>query len=269
MKILIKEGYDVYAIIPRGKYYDKFHGYGIKTIEFNIKRSSLNPFREIDTILGLAKILKDRKFDILHTFTIKPNIYGSIAGRLARIPIIINYVEGLGYVYTEDNTKALILRIITSLLYRISFAIANRIIFLNPDDMEDLKKYTGSGKSRLIKGTGVDVNYFSPGTANRLEVDNLRKELAIDKNTIVITLIARLIWHKGIRELVEAAKLISERHDNLVFLFVGGIDDGNPNAIQRIYSGISKATIHTIPGGKGRYQDNIGNHRCVRITDLL
>lgn len=231
MKALVKKGYNVYVVVPPGKFSEKFKEYGIKVIYYTIIRGGLNPFREFMTILELYRIFKRQKFDLVNTFTIKPNIYGALAGKLAGVPIIINHVTGLGYIYTDNSLKAKILRLISSLLYRISFKIAKKVIFQNRDDAEDLKNLIDIHKSLVIGGTGVNVKYFSPNNKNKVKVYNLKKELSIRENTIVITLIARLLFHKGIKEVVEAAPLLTKKYRNLLFLIVGGIDKGNPGAI--------------------------------------
>lgn len=231
MKALIEEGYEVYAITPKGRFFNEFYKYNIKPIEYKIYRGGLNPLKEFMTLLTLYRIFNKKKFDILHAFTIKPNIYGALAGKLARIPIIINHVTGLGYVYTDNSVKAKILRIITSFLYRVSFKIAKKVIFQNPDDAKDLKNLLRKEKSVMIKGTGVDVNYFSSNNANEAKAYKLKKELSIKENTIVITLIGRLLLHKGIKEVDEAACLLTKKYSNLLFLIVGGMDKGNPSSV--------------------------------------
>jgi len=235
MKALIKEGYEVYAISPKGKVFDKFYKYGIIPIEYKIYRGQLNPLNDCKTLLQLYRIFKRKKVNIIHTFALKPNIYGTLAGKLAGIPIIINHVTGLGYVYTDNSLKTRILRAICSLLYRISFKIAKKVIFQNPDDANDLKNILDKNKSIVIEGTGVDVNLFSSHNTSEAQIDKLRKELAINSKTIVITLVARLLIHKGIKEFVKAANYLTHKYTNLLILIVGGVDKGNPSTIEESF----------------------------------
>jgi len=115
----VKKNCAVYAITPEGKYSSKFIENGIKHISYNIRRGSLNPFLELKTILELFRILKTLKPSILHTFTAKPNIYGTIAGKLARIPIIINTITGLGSFYVENNLKSKFINPLTNLDFKL------------------------------------------------------------------------------------------------------------------------------------------------------
>jgi N,N'-diacetylbacillosaminyl-diphospho-undecaprenol alpha-1,3-N-acetylgalactosaminyltransferase len=231
MKALMKDGFCVYAVTPEGEYSEKFIEEGIKVIHYSIRRESLNPLKELKVIHNLYKIFKSEKFGLLHTFTIKPNIYGSIAGKLSGVPVIINTVTGLGYIYTVDNFKTRFLRIMSNLLYRICFRISKKIIFQNADDFMQLKSIiSDSKKVVIIEGTGVDTRYFSQEAVNRTDIESMRNGIGSD-GKLVITMIARLYWSKGIREFVDAAQALMKTYKNLLFLVVGWIDKGNPDAI--------------------------------------
>lgn len=125
MKEFVKKNNVVYAITPEGKYSSKFLESGIKHISYNIRRESLNPFLDLKTILEIFQILKTFKPSILYTFTIKPNIYGTIAGKFARVPIIINTVTGLGSFYVENNLKSKFVRGLINLFYGLVFLFSD------------------------------------------------------------------------------------------------------------------------------------------------
>lgn len=233
MKALVKEGYDVYAVIPKGDYNGKIAKEGIKVINYPINRGGLNPLKELKTIYNLYRIFKKEHFDLIHAFTIKPNIYGAVAGKLAGTPIILNHVTGLGYIYTINNFKTRILKFLSNRLYRLSFKIAKKVIFQNPDDFVQLSNLFDNGKALVIKGTGVDTNYFSLENVDLKKVKIIKDEIGIGNDKLVITMIARLRWSKGIKELVNAANILSKKYKNLVFLTVGWIDKGNPDAISK------------------------------------
>ncbi len=233
MKALVKEGHEVCAVVPRGEVYDKFEEHGIRPVKYKINRAGLTPLSGLKTIFELYRIFKRERFDLVHTFTIKPNIYGSIAARLARVPVIINHVTGLGFIFLATGIKASILRSVSKVLYRVGFRCANKIIFQNPDDLEYMARLLDRNKTVVVKGTGVDTDFFSSGKVNGKEQDNLRQEFSIKKDTVVITFIGRLLWHKGIGELMEAAQELTAKYDNMVFLVVGWIDQGNPACVTK------------------------------------
>lgn len=231
----VKNNCAVYAITPEGKYSSKFLENGIKHISYNIRRGSLNPFLELKTILELFRILKTLKPSILHTFTAKPNIYGTIAGKLARIPIIINTITGLGSFYVENNLKSKFVRGLINLFYGLAFLFSDCVIFHNFDDLKYFYKIglVRKAKATVIKGSGIDTKQFSPRSTQSKTLEQLRKELNLNSK-IVILMIARLLKHKGVLEYCRAAQIIKFYYEDTVeFLLVGDFDKGNPFCIEK------------------------------------
>ncbi len=231
IKALKDEGFEVYVLVPEGRYCEKLKKEKVKVINYKIKRGSLNPINALATVCNLYKIMKQEKFDLVQTFTLQPNVYGTIAAWLAGVPTVVNLVEGLGYVYTGNSFKQKILRAIFNILISFSFKKAKKIIFLNSNDLNTLGNLFNKNKAVIIRGTGINTEYYSPSNVDLKQVEKLRNELKIKGDDIVITIIARLYWSKGIREFVQAAKLLLNKYSNLKFLIVGPIDKGNPEAV--------------------------------------
>ncbi len=234
MQELVKKGYEVFAIVPRGKVFDEFKKYDIIAISYEIDRGSLNPFKEIKAIYNIYKAIKPLNLDLLHTFTAKPNIYGTIAAKLAGIDNILNLVEGLGSFYTNDNLKSILVRNVMEFFYKQIFNISKGCIFVNSDDpVYMIKKHIISPKKvKIIKSVGVDTNFYSMNKYNEEQLLKIRKTLNLSKNDIVITMIARAIWDKGIKEYYKCAEVLNRKYSNIRFLYVGDIDKGNPNCAQ-------------------------------------
>lgn len=235
MKKLKESGFDVYAVIPEDEYAHKIKEDGIKVVFYGNKRKSLNPFRELFTILELRKVFKKYNFDIIHTFTLKPNIYGTFAGKLSGTPCIINHVTGLGYIHIENNFKAKSLKLLEFMLYKITFSFAKKVVFQNFDDLAALNCLIKEDKATVIKGSGVDTDYFSEKNVKQEDISLLRQELGLADGGITVTFIARLIWHKGIREFIDSANDLSKKYKHCNFIVVGWIDRGNPVAIDNEY----------------------------------
>lgn len=231
MEALVKNGHKVIALIPHGDCFFKFQKHGIEAISYEINRASLNPISGIKTILEISKILKEQKPDIVHTFMLKPNIYGSFAAKLAKLDCIINSLTGLGSFYIQKTFKTEIIRLIIETLNRISFKIANKVLFQNNDDLTLYveKGIIESKKAILIKGSGIDTKIFSPLSSD--EKDKIRQNLQIPKDSCVILMIARAIKHKGVVEYYKAAQEITNKYKDVVFLYVGGVDNGNISAM--------------------------------------
>ena len=227
MEALVARGHNVYAICPTGSYSFKFQSYGIKHITYEIERESLNPFKEKRFIDNIYQAISPLKLDIIHTFTAKPNIYGTFAAKRAKVPVILNLVEGLGSFYIEDTFKNKIMRLIIERLYKSAFNISNCAVFVNSDDPKYMidKGIIPEKKLKIIKSVGVDTNFFSKESV--CNVEELKSSLGLD-NKLIILMVARAIWHKGVREFYEAAK--SFDNDKVVFVLVGDIDKGNPSS---------------------------------------
>ncbi len=235
MKRLVEEGHEVYAICPRGDKFDLFEGYGIQAVAYKIQRSSLNPFKEMKAIYNIYKAIKPLNLDILHTFTAKPNIYGTIAAKYAKVPIVINLVEGLGSFYIEDSYKNRMVRTLIEKLYKLVFTFSDQVVFVNSDDPKYLqeKKVIAPNKITIIKSVGIDTNEFDPGSIKQDEAEALKSDLGV-KNKIIVLMVARAIWHKGVREFYKAAIQLSA-NKNIQFILVGDIDEGNPSSADKAY----------------------------------
>ncbi len=233
---LKEQGWDVYAICPKGDVSEKFNDLGITHIDCRIQRKSLNPIIELYTIYELYRKLEPLKIDLLHTFIHKSNIYGTIAARLAKIPIIINLVEGLGSLYVEDNLKNKFLRKIVEILLSLAFRLSDKCIVINPDDMNYLisKRILPEEKGVLIKSVGVDSEEFNPQKVDSQRIKALRKELNLRDDQVIVLMLSRLIIHKGILEYFKSAEILKGKYrDNIEFLIAGDFDPGNPYNISR------------------------------------
>ena len=105
--------------------------------------------------------MRREKADIVHGFTIKPAIYGAVAGKLAGVKGRVNAVAGMGYVFISNELKARLLRPLVRMLARFAFDGADaRLIVQNPDDhaaFVDTGLVAGA-RVRIIPGSGVDCS---------------------------------------------------------------------------------------------------------------
>ena len=230
MQELIKRGHRVYAICPKGDKNDALKSLGCEIVNYEIERRSLNPITEILSIKRIYDAVKNINLDILQTFTAKPNIYGTLAGKKAKIPFVINLVEGLGSFYVTNNPKHVFVRGIMENLYKIIFRMSDGCIFVNTSDPEYMLKkgIIKAEKVKIIKSVGVDTKKFSMQNYTDDNLLKIRRELKVEGKTVVL-MVARAIWDKGIREYYEAARVIRSRVGDVEFLLVGGLDDGNPS----------------------------------------
>lgn len=234
MQALVERGHEVWAVCPRGGVFERFAEHGIQAISYDIDRSSLNPLREFPVIFRLARVLRRIRPDILHTFTAKPNIYGTLAGRLAGVPVIYNLVEGLGSFYVDESLRSRTIRACMEALYRITGRLSDATIFVNQDDPKYFisRGLLAANKAQVILGVGVDTQYFHPAL---YDVSALRHGLGLSAESTVVLMVARAIWHKGVGEFIAAAKLLRSQFSGAIFLLVGDVDSGNPSSVTRTF----------------------------------
>ena len=195
---------------------------GIPFVPLPVDRRSLNPVADIKLFWTLYRWYRRERPDVVHHFTIKPVIYGSLAARLARVPRIINTVTGLGYVFTSEAVGPL--RRLVELQYRAALGAAHYTFFQNSEDRELFlnRRIVRDEKAGLLPGSGVDTTHFSP----RERLDPPREPASV-----VFLMIARLLKDKGLYEFVEAARLLKARYPQAEFQLLGARDDRNPTVV--------------------------------------
>lgn len=216
------ERHEVVLVSPEGPYGEKLRELGFRWIPAPMDRRSLNPFREFSFVIWLKRLLAQEEFDLVHGFTIKCAVYGSLAGRLAGVPARVNAVAGMGYVFTSNDIKARILRpVVRCLMGSALGGRGARLILQNPDDVAlfESAQLVDPRSIRLIPGSGVNCARFTPDEAYTRG----------DKFKVLLP--ARLLWDKGIGEFVEAARQLNAKERNIEFLLAGDPDPGNPAAV--------------------------------------
>lgn len=219
---LREAGHDVLLLSPQGEYGGKLRALGLDWRPLPMDRRSLNPVREVGVLLHLVRFLRRERPDVVHGFTIKCAVYGSLAARAAGVPARVNAVAGMGYVFTSDSLKARMLRPVVRMLLRAALGgHGARLILQNPDDVALFQqaRLVNAGQVRLIPGSGVDTIRFSPGIARP------------GGARIRVLLPARLLWDKGLAEYAQAARLLQERSVPVDLLLAGQPDPGNPAAV--------------------------------------
>ncbi|MDM8553353.1 glycosyltransferase family 4 protein [Desulfococcaceae bacterium HSG7] len=217
---MLTKNHDVIACAPDAstELQNTLLSMGMQYQHVTIERTGLNPIKDIQSILNLRAVFKKMKPDMVLGYTIKPVIYGSIAGKFARVPSNYAMITGLGYAFTGKNLKSRGVNTIVRALYRLSMKYNHKIFFHNPDDLkyfESLKIITekqGVG----VNGSGVNIRSFTPVPF---------------PETISFLLIARLIKDKGIQEYAEAARRLKQKYPHVTFRLVGWIDNANPASV--------------------------------------
>jgi glycosyltransferase involved in cell wall biosynthesis len=201
----------------------EIRGQGFKLFPINLLRRSVNPIRELLAVIGLARLYRAEKPDLVYHVAVKPILYGSLAARLAGIPSVINVFAGLGYTYTSDEWKARLFRLLLKFGLNAACNSSGSIaVFQNEEDQAQLVRDHAVRRShtRVIRGTGVDTDRFRPTSE--------------ESGDPVILLPCRMLWDKGVGEFLEAARLVKRQKPRVRFVLVGRCDEENPASIQSV-----------------------------------
>jgi len=216
LKALQKEGYKIVCVSPYDEYSEKLEDLGFEYHHIKINNKGTNPLEDFKLIKDYYNLYKKINPDVILQYTIKPNIYGSIAARVLGKKVISN-ISGLGTVFLNDNISSKVAR----WLYKVAL-VKNSIFFQNNDD-KDLfikNKLVKKEQCDLLPGSGINTDIYKPS------------ENYTENEQITFMMIARLIKDKGIIEYIEAIKIIKQKYPNIKFKLLGSLYPGNPTAIK-------------------------------------
>jgi len=192
---------------------------GFRVVDVPIARGGLSPVKSLKTVKALACLIRRENPDVIVNVAIQCVVLSVFAGMLVGAKRSVNMITGLGFLFVSDGAKAKIVRAIVSVILRVYARFGSvHVIVQNQDDLA-LMTGLGFKESRidLVRGSGVDISAFSPA----------QKAAGVPKTAIFV---ARMLWSKGLAELVEAARLLKSRGRNYRFLLVGDADLANPDS---------------------------------------
>jgi glycosyltransferase involved in cell wall biosynthesis len=185
--------------------------------EITIHRKGTNPLSDLQTLYEFYKAYKEIDPDVILHFTVKPNIYGTLAAKLLGKPVI-NNIAGLGTLFITQSPLTSILK----QLYKFSQKGAYRIFFQNRDDQSLFldNHLIEKRQTALLPGSGIDLQKFAPVNQK-------------NNHPFRFLFIARLLKDKGIYEYIEAIKIIKKEYKEVAFQILGALDSANKTAISK------------------------------------
>ena len=221
IRALVQAGYEVVAVAPYDNYASCLSELGCRFVPLPMDNQGTHPGRDALLFWRFLCLFRRERPDVYLGYTVKPNVYGSLAAHLLGIPVI-NNIGGLGAVFIRDGWLVRVVR----WLYRMALARSEKVLFQNDDDRQ---LFVAAGLVRadvtsLLPGSGIDLTRFTvvPLGASDGAVRKFR-----------FLLIARMLWDKGIGEYVEAARLLRARWPGAECCLLGFVDVQNPAAISR------------------------------------
>jgi len=217
---LILEGHEIYISMPKAYENKYFTDLGCEIIETHVDRRGLNPIRDFGLIIKYLKVIKNIDPDIIFSYTIKPNIYGSLASNIIRYKQVCN-ITGTGATFLKNNIVSMIVK----LLYKLSVRRSYKVFFQNIGDRDFFRKNNMIRSNyAMIPGSGVNLNQYS------------LCELP-PADTISFIFIGRVMELKGIEQYLECAKVVKENYPNTNFYLAGFIEEEKYKGVIEEYNG--------------------------------
>jgi glycosyltransferase involved in cell wall biosynthesis len=193
---------------------------GLDLVPLHWSRRSTHPLRELAALRELVAVFRRVRPDIVHQVAVKPVLYGAVAARLTGVPLVVNALTGMGYIFSSHDLKARLLRpLVRAALHLLLDRRNARLILQNADDVGQFTREGIVDPARvvLIRGAGVDPGEFTvvpepPGPP-------------------LVVLPARMLRDKGVEEFVAAARALKAAGVVARFALVGAPDPENPACI--------------------------------------
>ena len=230
---MIHNGCEITALLPEGSKTQALNNIGVKVRHIPFSRF-IHPVHDFCYLCKVFRLLKKIKPDIVYTNTIKPNTYGMIAAKWAGVPRRVGAVAGIGRGFDPPkNWKDRLINRVVLMLYRMGGKRTDLFWFQNPDDFElfNSLRIVPKEKSLLVRGSGVNTNDFSPDQVDSHTIARLRDELKLSPDTVVITMVGRVDWPKGVGDFIETSRIAQNWKQRVRFLLAGFRDPYDKNSI--------------------------------------
>lgn len=238
---LLRSDFRLSALGSEPRAAERFQEAGFRYQSYLMARR-VNPVSDFLTFSQLFRLFRRERPDIVHTFDTKPCVYGRLAAYLARVPLIIGTLPGLGSLYAADG-DALVrgIRFLYEKVQSLACRTSDLTIFQNLEDRDYFveRRLALPEKTTVVAGSGVRTDVFSRGAVRQQEIQELRDELGLLDRHVVVTMISRVLRTKGVLEFARASRVVRQRCKDVVFLLVGpddvdSVDRLNPREMEEI-----------------------------------
>jgi glycosyltransferase involved in cell wall biosynthesis len=217
VRALVEAGYEVLAIAPVDAHSERLSELGCRFVPIRMSARGTSPLEDARLFLDYRRILKRHRPAAFLGYTIKPNVYGSLAAHSLKIPVV-NNIAGLGVTFLKHGLFQRIVRA----MYRTALRRSHTVFFQNPDDR---RLFVEAGlvrprQTELLPGSGIDLERFAPAQRKRESSDPL-----------VFLVVSRLLRSKGIAHYVAAAEAVRKEFPNAEFRIAGIMEKGHGEAI--------------------------------------
>jgi len=215
IRALVAAGYEVIALAPQDTYSSQLARLGCRFIAMPMDNNGTHPGRDLMLLVRYIRVLRSLQPGAYLSYTVKPNIYGSMAAHWLKIPVV-NNIAGLGTAFIKGGWLNRVVR----RLYRAALYRSARVFFQNSDDRHLFISggLVAAEKTDTLPGSGIDLQKFVP------------HEFPAEP-PVRFLLVARMLWDKGVGEFVAAARILKQRNLNVECYLLGFLDSENPVAV--------------------------------------
>ncbi len=208
----------VFISLPYGKLVEPFKEMGCRFINAPVDRRGLNPFKDLELLIYYYELIKKVRPDLVITYTIKPNIYGSLACRALKVPYAVN-ITGLGTAFQKQGA----LRKMVTAMYRAALRTAKVVFFENCENRQIFidEGIVTEAKTCLLNGAGVNLEHYSC------------REYPTDTDETRFLFIGRVMKEKGVNELFKAMRTLRKEGARCSLDVVGGLEENYEPVIKR------------------------------------
>ncbi len=234
IRALVAEGYEVVAVAPSDEYDSRITELGCRFMPLAMDNKGTHPVRDLLLFLRFVRLFRKERPDVYLGYTIKPNVYGSLAAHVLGIPVV-NNIAGLGTVFITENW----LTRLVCWLYRAALSRSRWVFFQNNEDLGLFvgAKLVAADKVSRLPGSGIDLHAFQPAPVPPLKEASFR-----------FLLVARMLKDKGVVEFVNAARIVRHNFPDVEFNLLGFLDVQNPTAIsnEQMSAWVNEGVVHYI-----------------------
>jgi glycosyltransferase involved in cell wall biosynthesis len=229
LQAFVRAGYEVIGVSGPGPFATGLRDLGVTHHVVPSLTRAVDVRSDLRAPFDLARLFRRLRPDIVHTHNPKPGVYGRLAARAARVPVVVNTIHGL-YALPEDRwTK----RAAVYGLERLAVTCSDAELVQNPEDITTLRRLRVPEAKIHLLGNGIDLGRFDPSRIEAARVAELRASVGAGPDDVVCGLVGRLVWEKGYREVFTAVESLRDRLPNLRVLVAGPIDDAKADAVTR------------------------------------
>ncbi len=221
IRALQADGWEVVTAAPPDEYVDRLRALGCRFIPLAMDNGGTNPVRDLALYRRFREVLRSERPDAFLGFTIKPNVYGSLAAHSLGIPTV-NNIAGLGTAFIRKNW----LTLVAERLYRFALRRSHRVLFQNDDDRQYfiVRRIVDAAQADRVPGSGIDLGEFAPHPVPPSGTDDIIRFLFV----------GRVLRDKGVLEYVDAARRTRASGVKAEFQILGPVDAQNRTALSRV-----------------------------------